>query len=383
MTYAIVAVGYNRPLEMKRLLNSLCRANIGDISVDLIVSLDYSEKQEELKNICEGITWVNGEKKIRAFSMRQGLRNHILQCGDLTDQYDAVVVLEDDLVIAEGFMQYVVETVERYRGPSMIAGISLYTHKTNPGNGRFFEAQYNGYDVFMMQYAQSWGQCWTKEMWKGFREWYEEKGESLTADERFPAYIAGWNKQSWLKYYTKYTVETNKFHVYPYFSLTTNSSAIGEHNEVANSAYQVPLQFGVVNNYRLPEVKYAVKYDAFFERIFDTDPWRGEHGKVLYDLYGLRRMYTDADTLVSINRLPFKLKAELGLLYRPIEQNILTPEKGKGIFIYDLHQKSATPETNTTDIVADYEFRAQSGRMALRHGINKLKQTIKRKVTRK
>ena len=96
MTYAIIAVGYNRPLEMKRLLDSLCQAQIGDIEVDLIISLDKSDKQEDLKKICEEIQWDHGEKIIRPFSERQGLRNHILQCGDLTDRYDAVIVLEDD-----------------------------------------------------------------------------------------------------------------------------------------------------------------------------------------------------------------------------------------------------------------------------------------------
>ncbi len=52
-----------------------------------------------------------------------------LQCGDLTEKYDAVVVLEDDLVVAEGFMQYVVAAVEAYKNNDEIAGISLYTHK--------------------------------------------------------------------------------------------------------------------------------------------------------------------------------------------------------------------------------------------------------------
>ena len=76
---------------------------------------------------------------------------HILQCGDLTAEYDAVVVLEDDIVVAKGFMQYAAAAVENYWDDDLIAGISLYTHGTNQGNGRFFEAQYNGYDVFMMQ----------------------------------------------------------------------------------------------------------------------------------------------------------------------------------------------------------------------------------------
>ncbi len=179
MTYAIIVVGYNRPNELKRLLKSVINADYSGIQVDLVISLDYCDRQGEIKQIVKKTEWSHGKKVIRAFSERQGLRNHILQCGDLTLDYDAVIVLEDDLVVAEGFMHYVVAACEKYYNDENIAGISLYTHRTNPGNGRFFEAQFNGYDAFFMQYAQSWGQCWTRKMWNGFREWYNKNSSNL------------------------------------------------------------------------------------------------------------------------------------------------------------------------------------------------------------
>ncbi len=380
-TYAIIAVGYNRPYEMKRLLNSICDAEMGDLKADLIISLDYSDRQDELKKIATKIEWRYGRKEIRAFPNRQGLRNHILQCGDLTSDYDAVVVLEDDIVVAKGFMQYVNATVEQYSDDNFIAGISLYTHQTNQGNGRFFEAQYNGFDAFMMQCSQSWGQCWTKKMWKSFRVWYMKQAEELTGDELFPDYIARWNKQSWLKYHMKYTVETHKYHVYPYFSLSTNFSSAGEHSRRANSAYQVPLQCGVARNYRFPTVAEAIKYDAFFERQFDEELWNGKYGKVLLDLYGLRKHFGDADTLASVNLLPYSVIKKIGLNYRPIEQNLLSCEEGKGIYLYDLHHEAKPPKNNIRNELSDYEFRAQNWRMTLQHGVNKLKLQIKSKLS--
>ncbi len=383
MIYALVAVGYNRVAEMQRLLKSICNAKLGNIQTDLVISLDYSDKQEELKKISEQVDWNHGSRIVRAFSERQGLKKHILQCGDLTEKYDAVIVLEDDLVVAEGFMQYVSAAVEAYEDNDEIAGISLYTHQTNPGNGRFFEAQFNGYDAFLMQYAQSWGQCWTRKMWRGFKKWYELQGEELTADEKFPDYVASWNKQSWLKYYTKYTVEEGKYHVYPYHSLTTNGSGIGEHNDMVNTSYQVSLQFGVCDNYRFPSVEQAVKYDAFFERIFDTDPWEGEYGSVLYDIYGLRHHYGDSDTIISIRDLPYEIIRKIGLKYRPHEQNMLIPEDGEGIYVYNLHKPSPLHKVNEKRNVSSYEFRAQSGKLVISHGAEKIKQALARKLTRR
>ncbi len=383
MTYAIVVVGYNRVAEMKRLFTSLYNSKLRNIKADLIVSLDYSCMQEKLKKMAEQFEWKHGNKTIRTFSEKQGLRKHILQCGDLTERYDAVIVLEDDLVVAEGFMQYVVAAVEAYKDDDKIAGISLYTHQTNPGNGRFFEAQFNGYDVFMMQYAQSWGQCWTRKMWTGFIEWYSLQGDELVADEKFPNYIACWNKQSWLKYYTKYTVEQGKYHVYPYHSLTTNGSGVGEHNDEIKTSYQVSLQYGMCENYRFPMVEQAVKYDAFFERQFDIDPWNGQYGNVVYDIYGLRTCYGDNDTVISVRNLPYEVIRKIGLCYRPHEQNILTPEEGEGIYIYNLHRQALHHRMNEKKNISNYEFRAQSGKLIFAHGLEKMKQAVKRKIKRK
>ena len=39
--------------------------------------------------------WEYGEKIVRTFPERQGLKKHILQCGDYTSKYDVVVILED------------------------------------------------------------------------------------------------------------------------------------------------------------------------------------------------------------------------------------------------------------------------------------------------
>lgn len=372
MKYAIVVVGYNRPKSMERLLISLEKA-LYHKSCDLIISLDYSDIQDKLIEISNKINWINGEKKIRIFKEKQGLRQHILHCGDLTNEYDAVIVLEDDLVVAEGFFQYVYEAVEFYKDDEKIAGISLYTHRTNPGNGRPFEAQNNGKDVFLMQYAMSWGQCWTKRMWYDFRKWYD-KNQEIARDGVIPDYIVNWNKQSWLKYYIRYTAEKKLYYVYPYFSLTTNSSEVGEHNDKNDSAYQVPLSFGSIKEYRFSKVEDAIKYDSYFERILENNFLNNK--KVLLDLYGLRRVFFDAEVLVSTQKLNYKILNKLELKYRPHEVNYFIFEEGKGIFVYDLsEEKINTNRSNKLSIVS-YDVKAESARLTLIHGFYGLKEKL-------
>lgn len=376
MEIAVVVVGYNRPHEMKRLLFSLCRAKYHQ-PCDLIISLDFGKIQKDLIEIGENIEWENGKKEIRAFKTNQGLRNHILQCGDYTEKYDAVIVLEDDLVVAENFFQYVIEAVEFYENDTNIAGISLYTHRTNPGNGRPFEAQFGGYDAFFMQYAQSWGQCWTRRMWNCFRNWYNSQS-SIANDGLIPDYIVGWDDRSWLKYYIRYTVEKGLYYVYPYFSLTTNGSACGEHNTEVTTAYQVPLSCGNITDYRFPREEQAVKYDAYFERIFDKELVDIYHEKVCIDFYGLRRTFGDAKILISIQRLDFLVKDKLKLSYRPHELNAILGEEGNDIYVYDLRVKTANKEKKNSLAIVKYDLKAISARETFMHCCYGIAARIKR-----
>ena len=64
----------------------------------------------------------------------------------------------------------------------------------------------------------------------------------MSEENILPKYITQWNTQSWLKYFMRYIVETNKYFVYPYFSLTTNVSEVGEHCKIPNNDFQVSLQ---------------------------------------------------------------------------------------------------------------------------------------------
>lgn len=356
MNIAIITVGYNRPDSMQQLLNTVVNADYENDKVDLIISIDKGERQSEIIRVAENIKWSYGEKKIRAFSERQGLRNHIIQCGDMTEYYDAVVVLEDDLMVSKYYYTYVKQALAFYCDDCKIAGISLYKHQTHPGVYRPFEPVNNGYDVYMQQFAMSWGQCWSNTMWKKFKNWYlENEQKDLTEGNVLPEYISNWNKQSWLKYYMRYIVEKDKYFVYPYFSLSTNASDAGEHCRIPNNDFQVSLIQGKFN-YRLPSFDDAIKYDVFFERI-GLNVLSELEGRVILDLYGNRKSFGNADYAISTARRSFKVVKTIQLKYRPIEMNLEIPIEGEGIYVYDLHSKEMKPNGNEK-INIRYDVRA-------------------------
>lgn len=99
----ILTIGYNRANNLLRLLNSINAATFPTDDVDLLISIDNSGTKD-VENAANSFKWLHGRKKIYTYPERLGLRKHILKCGDFLDFYDALVVLEDDLVVAPSFL---------------------------------------------------------------------------------------------------------------------------------------------------------------------------------------------------------------------------------------------------------------------------------------
>ena len=124
------------------------------------------------------------------------------------------------------------------------------------------------YDVYFMNCAQSWGQVWMRKSWFAFYDWYQNNSDEFNLPY-LPDSLNKWPKTSWLKYHTRYCIETNKYFVYPYYSLSTNNSDVGTHNQAKDTLFQVPFSYFEMKTYKLPEVEESVvKYDGFFEPKF-------------------------------------------------------------------------------------------------------------------
>ena len=97
----IVVVTYNRANSLDRLLNSLNNVNYLDDKVNLYISIDKenTDKHKEVVKIAQEFKWKYGEKILNIEETNLGLKEHILKCGNLTNIYENVIVLEDDIVV--------------------------------------------------------------------------------------------------------------------------------------------------------------------------------------------------------------------------------------------------------------------------------------------
>jgi len=337
---AIVAVGYNRPDSMYRLLTSIANVRFPFEDITLIVSIDQSDKSDDVEAVAEGVPWNHGKKVIRRFSERQGLRKHVLQCGDLSNEYGAVIILEDDLVVSPSFYQYTLEAVNFYKDEPSLAGIALYSHRWNGYANLQFIPMRNEYDAYFGQYSITWGQCWTKKQWQEFKTWYSEHQDKLPDENKYmPKGILQWSKQSWGKYFVSYIVEMNLFYLIPYVSLTTNFTDVGQHNDHADSSHQVPLMEGLKTGYRFPQEAESIKYDVFFERIFNDQMIPGISGNNVCVNLNLTKLTTyGKEYLLTTTELPMEKMASYAMAMHPIDANVVHDISGNDIFLYKCGQ---------------------------------------------
>ena len=382
--YAIVAIGYNRPDCMLRLLNSLNAAHIAE-EVPLIISLDNCGS-DIVEKAVSGFEWKHGEKKIVTHPQRLGLKKHVLSIGDWTKEYENIIVFEDDLYVSPYFFDFVKQAVETYGDDDRIAGIGLYNQNLNQQPCYYFEPVDDGSDVYFMQYACSWGQVWTRKKWSAFMDWYAEHSEPFDADPLVPENVCRWNQKSWLKYHVRYCSYEKRYFVYPRISLTTNFSSAGSHAKFNDNAYQIAMQLGP-RQWNMPALEQSqAKYDVFFENLLLGKHLGIGEEELCVDTYGVRKNSGGKRYWLTTRPAGYKVLRSFALELRPREANVLLDIPGQVIKLYD----TACPEqTNTLsqkqidNIEMHYITRATSLKQLWRYATDTLLERTKKKISKR
>lgn len=352
---AIVVVTYNRIDSVKRLLKSLEHAYYSDEAPTLIISIDKSNT-DIVEKFADGYNWKYGDKIVRKHERNLGLRNHMMSLVEWFDTFDSLIVLEDDIVVSPCFYMYARCTSDKYIGSHEVCGISLYNFCRNYQTRLPFLPMTSEYDVYFMNCAMSWGEIWMKPQWLEFYNWYLLHQE-FPIEPHLPELICKWTK-SWLKYHTKYCIETGRYFVYPYVSLSTNNTDVGEHaGKGCNWGFQVPLQFGNKYEFKLPESSlHAVCYDGFFENKALYKALGLSENECCIDLNGSKCNRLKRRYCLTMAKLDFPVIRSFALNSRPIECSILNQEVGNDIFLYDTSCQEYQSTNNTFGILFLYNI---------------------------
>lgn len=376
---AVVAVGYNRLGSMRRLLTSLNNAEYPNEDVPLVISIDASG-DHELYEFVLSFNWQHGEKFVNIQEERLGLKNHILQCGDLTQYFKGIILLEDDLYVAKDFYTYTISALEYYDNDNRIAGISLYRNAMNGFMGIPLQLEIAGGDCFACQSVSSWGEAWSARMWKGFRTWLSDWKEDFSSLQMVED-IKHWTR-AWSKYYYAYIILNDLYFIYPYVSYTTNfADAGGEHGSEGDSNVQVVIPTSI-SAFNFQPFDKLVKYDVYVQNMSLYQVLGLSKDELSLDLNGMRtKDGVKKDYCLSILELPFPVVKSFGLQLRPLELNVKHGVTGKGIYLYKQDKANANVGKITMPLrFIDYSLQGFNRRGILRYSLHILKQIIKEKL---
>ncbi len=372
---AIIAVGYNRPGSMRRLLDSLSEAQYDYDHIPLVISIDQSGT-DDVARVADEFCWRHGPKRILCHSDRMGLRNHIISCGDLTEQYGAVMILEDDLYVSPDFYNYAMQALEKYGSHPRIAGIALNTRRELLESPYPFFPLHTGYDVFFQQFASSWGQIWNRRMWTDFRTWYNAH-QTLPDSVNVPLTVLHYPDTSWAKFYQTYVVEQDKYYVFSYDSLTTNFGDAGEHFSHSSAAFQSVLFYGK-KEYRMPGFEEGAKYDIYGEPVGLGQYLGVPDEELTCDFWGRKREESYKKYLLTCCRRPYGKIRQYSMCMKPLELNVIRQIPGNEMTLYDTDEREPgfRPDKKELFRFLEYGYGVLNGRDLLRWAIEKLRQKM-------
>ncbi|PBQ30976.1 hypothetical protein CNR22_04055 [Sphingobacteriaceae bacterium] len=333
---AILVCAYNRPHALARLLTSLSNAVYNTNTISLIISIDKSDS-DDVYEIAEQFNWKQGTKKVIHHPAHLGLKAHLLSCGDLTETYGSLIILEDDLFVSPYFYEYARQAHAEYNNKPGIAGISLYNYQFSESSFYKFAAVDDGTDVYFMQVASSLGQLWTNNQWQAFKAWFGTHAE-LPQDATIPAYLQQWGPHSWKKHFTHYLADTNNYVVYPRVSLTTPLNGQGT-NTSDGTPFNAPLQLSEKHYSFCTLENSGACYDAWFEILPECLNRYNDNLKsydYAVDLHGTKAIGTLNSEYVLTSQKANNAVFYFGSELIPFELNVAMALAGNSIGLYKI-----------------------------------------------
>ncbi len=354
--YAIVVVGFNRVDSLLRLLNSLQRAEYPAGNIPLVISLDFGGGNA-IRMAVEEFNWTHGRKICIFHKENLKLQKHMFSCMSLTEYFKGIILLEDDIFVSPVFYYYAQSAMDYYGNNDKVAGVSLYNTSVSNFSHKPLYIMRGQSDVYAAQMVETWGECFTYNMWNSFNEWYEENPDINWEQIDMYPFIGKW-KNAWSKFYFAWMLSTGRFFIEPYCSLSTCFSDAGVHSSN-----------GLPSNTQQEILQYDKKVYAFdkFEKIYQYDVYLYPLGLGRYmgvkeeelevDFYQDRQK-TNKRYLLSHVILDYKVVKSFDVRLKPIEANVIEQLDGERLFLYDRNivEKNRRSSRTAHKYIMDYYF---------------------------
>ena len=228
----------------------------------IYISLE-GDSSEVIRNYVDNLKFDFLKWKVRSFDSRQGLRSHILQCGDLVEDYERVLIVEDDLLLLPGWDTWYRLALRRLASNDLLDSASMYRYSIDEENSIPLDLVSG--DEYSSQYGSSWGQIWTRQNWNRFKIWLKENEQSYYPT--LPKFINNWSISSWKKHYLAYLIDVGLYCLYPPESLICHTKITTGTNLVSNAYFRT---YHAGGETALRDVESSAYYDVNWTRIFEV-----------------------------------------------------------------------------------------------------------------
>jgi hypothetical protein len=268
MTPAVVVIAYARPEALQRLLNSLDLATYPEGEVPLVISIDRGEAGDispEVLQVAETFPWRFGPKQIIQQPRHLGLVDAFWAAGRLSQEYESIILLEDDLTVAPPFYSFASQTLSRYCDDPRVSGVCLYGLWFNGFTHLPFVPINDGSDVFFLRLPYTQGNAFTAEQWRRFDEWWQRSGPTAEPHLALHPAFLDFRGDEWLPALASYLAREERYFCFPRVSLAQAWGDTGVHFDSATDWLLTPTQLRGAD-FRLPSLDESLAaYDSFFE----------------------------------------------------------------------------------------------------------------------
>lgn len=164
MTLApILLFVYNRPEHVQRSIESLLRNELAEQS-ELFIYADAAKDEAAESAVAEVRQYIKGIKGFKSVHITErernwGLANNVIDgVTTLVNLYGRVIVLEDDLIVAPYFLQFMNDALETYKDSQEVGHIQACDFTHDPSLP----------DTFLIKWTGSWGWATWDRAWKNF-----------------------------------------------------------------------------------------------------------------------------------------------------------------------------------------------------------------------
>ncbi len=163
MVAPILLFVYNRPAHTRKVIHSLQDNALAGES-ELFIFSDGPKDETScpaVEEVRRFIHTVKGFKKVTVIEQatNRGLADSIIEgVTSVVNEYGRVIVLEDDLIVAPGFLRFMNDALEIYRDVNRIGHIQACEFTGDPTLP----------DTFLIKWTGSWGWATWKRAWKHF-----------------------------------------------------------------------------------------------------------------------------------------------------------------------------------------------------------------------